>query len=328
MRYVFGPVPSRRLGRSLGIDPVPMKTCNWNCVYCQLGGTRDPGASPESLPSVDDVVEEVRAALAAPGAGAIDWVTFAGSGEPTLHPELGRMIRGVKCLASVPVAVITNGALLYRPEVRAGLSESDAVLPTLDAGTDRLYRRINRPDSSLDFERYVAGLETFRREFGGQMWLEVMLIRGLNDGEEVLRDLAAVIRRIGPDQVNINQPTRPPSEPWVEPPDEEGLERAKRLLGDSARMVAPSGGAVELIGGGDLAEAIEGLVSRHPIEEGELLQSLAGRSEEEIRRALADLEASGRARALERRGVRHWVSAEARFVEQGAQRKHTRGAHG
>ena len=148
MRYVFGPVPSRRLGQSLGIDPIPSKTCNWNCVYCQLGRTSPMTNERRDYFPPSAIVEDVLAAVEAHEPGEIDWVTFVGSGEPTLHASLGAMIREIKAATEIPVAVLTNGALLYRPDIREELTSADAVLPSLDAGSGALHRQINRPRQS------------------------------------------------------------------------------------------------------------------------------------------------------------------------------------
>jgi len=178
MKYVFGPVPSRRLGQSLGIDTIPLKTCNWNCVYCQLGRTKPLINERKEYFPPDDILTEVRQALDAHQPGEIDWVTFVGSGEPMLHSGMGYLIRKVKDMTDLPVAVITNGSLLYQPEVRQELLPADAVLPTLDAGTPGLYRHINRPHADLTFDRLLAGLIDFRREYRGKLWVEVMLEPG------------------------------------------------------------------------------------------------------------------------------------------------------
>ena len=162
MKYVFGPVPSRRLGQSLGIDTIPLKTCNWNCVYCQLGRTRPLINERKNYYPPDEIAAEVREALQAHQPGEIDWVTFVGSGEPLLHASTGWLIREVKHITDLPVAVITNGTLLYLPEVREELIVADAVLPTIDAGTEELYRRINRPHPQFTFNRLVEGLIAFR----------------------------------------------------------------------------------------------------------------------------------------------------------------------
>nr|MBN1229190.1 radical SAM protein [Anaerolineae bacterium] len=199
MNYVFGPVPSRRLGQSLGIDTIPLKTCNWNCVYCQLGRTQPLINERREYIPRKTILAQVRDALAAHRPGDIDWVTFVGSGEPTLHSGIGWLIQEVKAAGSLPVAVITNGSLLYLAEVRDALAAADAVMPSLDAGTVELYRRINRPHPEATFERLVDGLIAFRHQYGGKLWIEVMLVRGLNDTEPALQDIAAVLRRVNPD---------------------------------------------------------------------------------------------------------------------------------
>ena len=169
MKHVFGPVPSRRLGQSLGIDPVPLKTCNWNCIYCQLGRSKPLINERKSYFPSEEIITQVREALDAHKPGEIDWVTFVGSGETTLHAEIGAMIHQVKTLTKLPVAIITNGSLLYLPEVRQELLEADAVLPTLDAGNSRLYRKINRPHPTITFNRIIDGLISFRDIYHGKL---------------------------------------------------------------------------------------------------------------------------------------------------------------
>ena len=171
----------------------------------------------------------MKAALASHQPGDIDWVTFIGSGETTLHAGIGWMIRQVKLLTDLPIAVITNGSLLYLPEMRSELSPADAVLPSLDAGNAGLYRKINRPHPDITFERLVDGLVAFREEYQGKLWIEVMLVRELNDTEAALKEIAAILKRIRPDEVHILQPERPPVETWVQPADEEGLLRARAI---------------------------------------------------------------------------------------------------
>jgi wyosine [tRNA(Phe)-imidazoG37] synthetase (radical SAM superfamily) len=316
MKYVFGPVPSRRLGQSLGIDTIPLKTCNWNCVYCQLG--RSVPLTNERLEyfPAEDILLEVEQALAAHKSGEIDWVTFVGSGEPTLHSRMGELIRRVKDLTPLPVAVITNGALLYLPEVREELSAADAILPTLDAGNARLYRKINRPHPDITFERLVDGLVAFRKEYQGKLWVEVMLVRGLNDTEESLREIVAVLEQVQPDEVHINLPTRPPAETWVQPPDEEGLMRALAILGEIARVVHPAEGSFDLSGFENVVDAIVSIITRHPMNETELRRTLEKWTPGQVDKALQELSASGRAQVVERYGKRFWSSAPAHYPEK------------
>ena len=316
MKAVFGPVPSRRLGQSLGVDLIPSKTCNWNCVYCQLGRSAPMVNVREEYVPGEDIVAQVRDALAAHRPGEIDWITFVGSGEPTLHSRIGWMVREIKTFTEIPVAVITNGSLLYLPEVRAELAAADAVMPTLDAGNAALYRKINRPWAALTFERLVSGLKAFRREYAGRLWPEIMLIKGLNDDERALREIAAILAEIEPDAVHINLPTRPPVEPWVQPPDEEALLRVEAILGDVAQIVHPVDGVFDLSGYESANDAIVGIVTRHPMREDVLLQTLARWEPDEIDAALQRLEEDGRLQVVERYGVRFWMVSTARFPDR------------
>ncbi len=324
MKYVFGPVPSRRLGQSLGIDTIPLKTCNWNCVYCQLGRTVPlTNERLEYLPR-NEILAEVEQVLAAHKPGEIDWVTFVGSGEPTLHVGMGWLIQKVKELTDtstgsahrLPVAVITNGALLYLPEVREELAAADAVLPSLDAGNARLYRKINRPHPDITFERLVDGLVAFRKEYQGLLWVEVMLVQGLNDSEEALREIVAVLERIQPDEVHINLPTRPPAETWVQPPDEEGLMRALAILGEIARVVHPAEGSFDLAGSENVVDAIVGIITRHPMHEDELRRTLEKWMPGQVDEALEQLASSGQAQVVERYGARFWSASPAHYPEK------------
>jgi wyosine [tRNA(Phe)-imidazoG37] synthetase (radical SAM superfamily) len=314
MKRVFGPVPSRRLGQSLGIDPVPLKTCNWNCVYCQLGRTMPYRTERRHNFKVSEILLEVEDALQAHQPGEIDWITFVGSGETTLHAGLGEMIRGVKAMTELPVAVITNGSLLFMPELREELRVADAVLPSLDAGNAVLYRRINRPHVSLTFERLTSGLIAFRKVYDKNLWLEVMLVRGLNDTEEALTQIASWIEKIEPDEVHVVQPTRPAAETWVKPPDEDGLKRSQDILGNVAKIIMPAMGSFDISGEKDLVEAIISIITRHPMRESELVDTLTEWSPEDVNQTLSKLQESGRAQIVVRDGVRFWSASEAYYA--------------
>ncbi|MFZ5821996.1 MAG: radical SAM protein [Chloroflexota bacterium] len=316
MNYVFGPVPSRRLGQSLGIDTIPLKTCNWNCVYCQLGRTVPLTNERREYIPREEILAEVEQALAAHHPDEIDWVTFVGSGEPTLHSGIGWLIRRVKARTEKPVAVITNGALLHVAGVREELSAADAVLPTLDAGDAALYRRINRPHPEVTFERLVDGLSEFRHEYRGKLWVEVMLVRGLNDSEETLRGIAAALEGIRPDEIHINLPTRPPVETWVAPPDEEGLLRAMSILGEVARVVHPAEGHFDLGGYANVVDAVIGIVTRHPMREDELRKALSRWSSADVDSTFQALEYSGRAQVVERYGCRFWSASPSHYPDE------------
>jgi wyosine [tRNA(Phe)-imidazoG37] synthetase (radical SAM superfamily) len=300
----------------LGVDTIPLKTCNWNCVYCQLGRTVPLTNERREYVPCNDILIQVKEALARHGPGEIDWVTFVGSGEPTLHSGLGWLIGKVKEVTDLPVAVITNGSLLYLPEVRQELSLANAVLPSLDAGSAELYRQINRPHPTATFERLVNGLIAFRQAYRGQLWVEVMLVQGLNDSPEALQDIVDVLRRIRPDEVHINLPTRPPAEAWVQPPDEEGLMRASAILGDIARVVHPAEGSFDLGDSDSIPDAITDIITRHPMRQEELEQVLAVWAPEQVSEVLADLEVSGQAQLVERYGARFWCAGPARYPDE------------
>jgi wyosine [tRNA(Phe)-imidazoG37] synthetase (radical SAM superfamily) len=313
MKSVFGPVPSRRLGQSLGIDPVPLKTCNWNCVYCQLGRSIPLTNERREYFPREEIIVEVEQALVTHAPGKIDWVTFVGSGETTLHANLGWLIRQVKALTDLPVAVITNGSLLHLPEMRQELCLADAVLPSLDAGNARLYRKINRPHPEISFERLTDGMAALRKEYQGKLWVEVMLVRGINDTEEALKEIAERLKDIQPDEVHILQPDRPPAETWVQPSDEEGLLRAHAILGNIALVIHATSGSFDLSGAETLLDAVIGIITRHPMREDELIKTLAYTSPGEVFAILEELEKSGKAQVVERLGIRFWSASPAHY---------------
>ncbi|MFH1633527.1 MAG: radical SAM protein [Chloroflexota bacterium] len=316
MKYIFGPVPSRRLGQSLGIDTIPLKTCNWNCINCQLGRTRPVTNERREYIPRDDILAELKQALNSHQPSEIDWITFVGSGEPTLHSGIGWLIREIKAITELPVAVITNGASLYLPEVQADLMNADAVLPSLDAGNSESYRRINRPHPEATFERLLDGLAAFERRYQGKLWIEVMLMKGINDTEPALREIASALQRIQPDEVHIILPTRPPVETWVQPSDEEGLLRARAILGEITQVVHPASGSFDFSGNENLVDAIVGIITRHPMREDELTTALKQWAPETVAQTLDDLATSGRAQVIERYGCRFWSAALSHYPDE------------
>lgn len=209
-RHVYGPVPSRRLGRSLGIDLVPFKTCTYDCVYCQLGRTTDLTLDRAPYVPADALVAECMEILGT--TERPDIISLAGSGEPTLNSQIGAVIHGIKQQTDIPVAVLTNGSLLWAPDVQDALMAADLILPSLDAGSAALFQRINRPHPDLSFDRMVSGLADFSRRFAGQIWLEVLLLAGLTDSHAEVDDIAAYVEQIQPARVQLNTVCRPPAE--------------------------------------------------------------------------------------------------------------------
>ena len=236
MAHLFGPVPSRRLGRSLGVDLIPPKTCPYDCIYCEVGPTTCQTRERFSY-QTEAIIQELADYLKDPGVRP-DVITLAGSGEPTLNLGLGRIIREIKAMSQIPVAVLTNGALLYLPEVRRELAAADVVLPSLDAARAETYAAINRPLPELSFESLIDGLTAFRREYQGRIWLEVMLLKGLNDTEEELTLLRRALQKIAPDKIQLNTAVRPVVEDAARPLDQAEMEAAAASLGGPVEVIA------------------------------------------------------------------------------------------
>ena len=234
--HVYGPVPSRRLGRSLGVDLVPFKVCSFDCIYCQLGSTTAKTIKRSEYVPVDELVEDVRAALSK--GDRPDYITLAGSGEPTLHVHLDEVTVRIKKLADMPVALLTNGSLFYREDVRRDAALADLVLPSLDAPNAELFARINRPHASIEFGRLVDGLVQFRKEYAGQIWLEVFLLKGINDTDADVKEFNAHIERIGPDKIHLNTAVRPAAEANVLRVPPEDMGRLCELFGPKASVAA------------------------------------------------------------------------------------------
>jgi wyosine [tRNA(Phe)-imidazoG37] synthetase (radical SAM superfamily) len=214
-RYIYGPVPSWRLGLSLGVDLVPFKTCTYDCIYCQLGRTAQKTANRHEYVPMADVLAELEQKLA--DGPVPDYVTLAGSGEPTLYEPIGQLIGEIKKLTYLPIAVLTNGSLLWQPEVQDALMEADLVLPSLDAGDEFLFQYINRPHREVTFDRMVNGIVEFTRRFHQPVWLEVLILAGVTGMQSEVKKIAALVSRIQPQRVQLNTVSRPPSEEFACP---------------------------------------------------------------------------------------------------------------
>ncbi|MEJ5375177.1 MAG: radical SAM protein [bacterium] len=285
-RITYGPVPSRRLGRSLGIDLLPMKSCSYDCVYCQLGPTLRPRFKRMEFIQPELVGRAVRQALEK--GGPVDVLSFSGSGEPTLDKHLGTTIRLLKRLFGLPIAVITNGSLLYRRDVREALREADLLLPSMDGWTEPMFRRINRPHPLLKLEKVLDGLVSLRKEFKGQIWLEVFLVQDVNDSLEHVPGLIQWLQRINPDRVQLNSLSRPPAEAWVRAPSPERIKEIRDALGPRAEIVVPFKGLQEKASIEDLEQRIVETVTRRPLCP-EDLSSLFGLEPAFARRLMQDL---------------------------------------
>jgi wyosine [tRNA(Phe)-imidazoG37] synthetase (radical SAM superfamily) len=305
-RFVYGPVPSRRLGFSLGVDILPFKTCTLDCMYCQLGPTGKTVIRRGRWYPPKEILSQIKEAL--DSGQRIDVVTFSGSGEPTLNRDIGRLIRAVKKMTRVPVAVLTNGTLLTRAEVRRELAAADIVVPSLDAVPETLFRRINRPHRSLRSEKIVDGLARFRREFPGRLWLEVMLIRGVNDSAAHIRALKKAIERIRPDRVHLNTVVRPPADRRAKPLAPNELEKVRKALGPRAEIVASFEKRGQGSAPGDLDRAILGTVGRRPMTMEDISLSL-GRHRDEVLKSLASLLDRQKVKSVHHAGKAYFVKA-------------------
>lgn len=234
--YLFGPVPSRRLGRSLGVDIIPLKTCTQNCIYCQLGKDAPQTLDRKEYVPIREVLDELGRKIEA---GLVaDTITISGSGEPTLHAGLGELIDGIRKLTEIPIAVITNSTLLFRPDVRADCVKADIILPSLDAADAATFEAMNHPHPDLCFAEWIDGLCRFSAEFTGQLWLEVFFCEGVNTHEASIRKFKELIGRIAPDKVQINTSVRPTVHSIAARVSEEKLHQIARELGDNVEVIA------------------------------------------------------------------------------------------
>ena len=254
---VFGPVPSRRLGRSLGVNHIPPKTCTYTCAYCQLGRTPYMPVERETFYDPERIVREVQIKIeqAREAGEAVDYVTFVPDGEPTLDLNLGREIALLKPLG-VPIAVISNASLIWREDVRAELAQADWVSLKVDAVREAEWRRVDRPRGSLALSPILDGIRAFARIYRGTLVTETMLVRGINDAPEVVAALADFLGEVHPATAYLSIPIRPPAEPWVSPPSEETITRVyqqvqscvshvETLLGYEGNAFAATGDAAQ-----------------------------------------------------------------------------------
>jgi len=223
-KYIFGPVPSRRLGISLGIDLIPFKTCSLNCVYCECGATTNLTIKRQEYVPLDKIFEELDDFLKREP--ELDFITFSGSGEPTLHNGIGEVIKFIKTKYSqYKIAVLTNGTLLSESNVRNAIINADLIMPSLDAVTQSVFKRLNRPFPGLNIQEIIYGLIKTRMEFSGQIYLEVFIVPGLNDTDSELTFLKKALTEINSDKIQLNTLDRPGTSAWVRPSIKEELER-------------------------------------------------------------------------------------------------------
>lgn len=302
--HVYGPVASRRLGRSLGVDIVPLKFCSFNCVYCQLGATLHHTLTRQRFYDPDEITSELREKLAQPVEA--DHITFSGSGEPTLSSDLGLFIREVKRLTDIPVAVLTNGSLLGDAEVRKDLAAADLVVPSLDAARPETFKRVNRPVKGLTLDEVISGLRKFSHEFSGKIWLEVLLVAGMNDSGEDIAALMELIPTLRVDEVQLNTVFRPPASLSARPVSRERLEAIRGKLKPlvETEIVVPSVLPVRHAPE-DVRPMLLELVARRPCSEEELALTV-GMSVAELSEEIAPLVRQGLIEKTDFQGKIHY----------------------
>ncbi len=295
-RHIFGPVPSRRLGNSLGIDLVPLKTCTLNCIYCECGRTTRLTLERSEYVPFEQVSEELTCFLSANPAP--DYFTFSGSGEPLLNSRVGELIAWIKeRFPEIPVAILTNGTLFTEASLRSEALQADLILPSLDAATPALYRKIDRPHLQLEVDRIIAGLVALRREYGGRIWLEVFIVPGLNDQESELSALRKAILRIAPDRVQLNTLDRPGVVSTLRAATRDELERIITCWQlPNVEIIARTPPGLKI---GTVQQDIEGsilsTIARRPCTLEELI-ALLGMHINQVNKCLGVLEAAGKIR--------------------------------
>jgi len=313
MRYVFGPVPSRRLGRSLGVDLVPFKTCTYDCIYCQLGRTTSLTTKRREWAPLDDMLAQVKAMLPTKP----DYITLSGSGEPTLHSHLDELIGGIRAMTSIPVAVLTNGSLLSDSRVAEQLMNADLVVPSLDAGDAESFQQINRPYDQIDFETMVNGLIAFRSRFRGECWLEIFLLEGRTSSDKAVDRIAALARRIHPDRIQLNTATRPTAETYARAVPPQRMRQLAQRFDPVTEVVADYGSKHAGPSSPGGREQIHDLLSRRPCTLDDIAQGL-GMHPNEVIKHLGHLHDKGRVELEMRHGHLYYITRSARANESAA----------
>ncbi len=300
IKFVYGPIPSRRLGRSLGVSPIPNKTCNYSCVYCQLGRTNKMTNKREEFFKLEDIIEEAKIYLSKPD--VFDVVTIVGEGEPTLYSKLGDLIKELKSLTTKPIAVITNGSLLFDEEVQKDLMEADLVLPSINGYSKEISRIVDRPHGALDFNKVTQGIIDFSHKFKGEIWLEIMLMKDINDSPESILAYKEYLKKIKYSRLYLNTPVRPPAEPNIHMISKEKMEYASKELGGISIDMLSSGEFYSEIK--DDFEAILSLCKRHPMNQFELRGFLESRKTTNIDDFIQYIENSDKIKIIDYKGIK------------------------
>jgi len=308
--HIFGPVISRRLGRSLGIDLIPFKTCSYNCAYCECGATTDLTSQRKEFFPVHEIITQLDTVLSS--SPKLDYITFAGSGEPTLSLSLGPVLAHLKKnYEEYKIAVLTNGSLCTDPAVRRDLLSADLVSPTITTTTQEIFERIHRPVPGLSVDGIIRGLQSLRDEYTGQIWLEVFLVPGLNTSDNELEMLRSAVYRIRPDRIQLNYLDRPGTEAWVSAPDPLQLQRIQEFFTEGGIPVDITGfdEPGTLLTQDDSIALIDETLRRRPCT-AEDIAHMTGLSAPEVRKKLALMVQQGIIQAKSgERGIFYWISS-------------------
>lgn len=299
-KFIYGPIPSRRLGKSLGVSPIPKKACNYACIYCQLGQTKHMINRRQMFFEVEEILKEVEAVLQTDI--DFDVITVVGEGEPTLYLGLEDLLKGIKAMTDKPLAVITNSGLMYLPEVRQALMSADIVLPSIDGYKAENFKKINRPYGKINFSEMAEGLNIFSKAYPGQLWAEIMLMKGINDSEDDFEAYKQVLEQLRYDRLYLNTPIRPPAEQSVEVISDEAMEKAVDKLGGIAiNLMATNGFYSEIE---DDYQAILSIIKRHPMNQFELNHFLESRGCQTQANLICQLEADPQIQMIDYKGYR------------------------
>ncbi|MEA2110388.1 MAG: radical SAM protein [Pseudomonadota bacterium] len=238
MKYLFGPVPSRRLGLSLGVDLVPYKVCSFDCLYCELGRTTTHTRERREYVPTMAVLDELRHYFQEAGDSSCDYVTLSGSGEPTLHNNLADIVLGIKDITSRPLALLTNSSLMDDPAVRRAVQPVDVILPSLDAATPGVFKHLNRPVDQVHIKAIISGLSALREEFKGKIWLEILFCRGINDSDAEVEELTKAFQDLRPDKIQLNTVVRPGAYQEAQSVSLEFLQQVQKRWGERAEIIA------------------------------------------------------------------------------------------
>jgi wyosine [tRNA(Phe)-imidazoG37] synthetase (radical SAM superfamily) len=273
-KYLYGPVPSRRLGLSLGVDIIPAKYCTYDCIYCQVRKTDNLSIERKSFYPVDDIIEEIETKLSS-DSNKPDRITFSGSGEPTLNIDIGKIINEIKKITDIPVAVITNGSLLWMPEVRQELLSADLVVPSMDSVILESFNKINKPYKELDLEKIKNGIIDFKKVFNRELWLEILLVKDINDDEKNIDALVEYSKQLKPDRIQLNTVARPPAYSSAQPVENERMKAIAKRFNPEADIALAYASKKELSGKKEIkSELILDMIKRRPCSIKDILDSL------------------------------------------------------